>query len=328
MKRGLALVLLCAVLPVSFLREAPPRHDRSDRIELKALPLPSPAAARPHLGPFRLAGIWQLSSRSAMFGSYSTLQRLADGSLLTISDRGYALRFPPPPWSQARARMTDLVASQQRMKSRRDAESSAYDPASGRIWVGWEGANAISRLAPDLHAEARVRPAAMRHWDKNGGAETMLRLVDGRFVVIAEDFAGWFESREHPALLFPGDPTGRSAPQPFRLSGPAGFSPTDSAQLPDGRVLIVMRRAVWPFPLRFAGRIVLADPAAIRPGGVWRTRTVAYLSTSLPVDNFEGIAAEPLADGKVAVLLISDDNVAVTQRTLLWKLVVDPKDLR
>jgi hypothetical protein len=32
-------------------------------------------------------------------------------------------------------------------------------------------------------------------------------------------------------------------------------------------------------------------------------------------------------DGRLNVWLISDDNQAKLQRTLLWKLVVDPKDL-
>ena len=73
---------------------------------------------------------------------------------------------------------------------------------------------------------------------------------------------------------------------------------------------------------------MIADPAAIRPGEVWQGIEVAKLSSSLPVDNFEGMAIVPREDGRVTVWLISDDNHASTQRTLLWKLVVDPKRLR
>ena len=113
----------------------------------------------------------------------------------------------------------------------------------------------------------------------------------------------------------------------FTFAGSREFSPTDMAQLPDGRVLILMRRLVWPFPLRFACRIVIADPAAIRAGAVWQGTEVAKLSSSLPVDNFEGLAIEPRGGGRVTVWLISDDNHAATQRTLLWKLAVDPARL-
>lgn len=326
-RRLLAALLLIAVLPVSFLREAPPRPDYAQRIAVTALPLPPPALARRHLGAFRLEGIWQLTSPNPMFGSYSTLQRLNDGQLLAISDRGYALHFSPPGEVGQPARMVDLVASTLTAKEARDAESSAYDPATGQLWIGWEGVNAISRLGPDLRQRARKRPEAMHGWDVNSGPEAMARLADGHFLVLAEGFTGWFESLAHEALLFPGDPTGPGRPLRLTFSGPADFSPTDAAQLPDGRVLILMRRAVWPLPLRFAGRIAIADPAAIRAGGTWAAHDVALLSSSLPVDNFEGIVAEPRADGQVTVWLISDDNNAATQRTLLWKMVVDPKAL-
>jgi hypothetical protein len=85
-----------------------------------------------------------------------------------------------------------------------------------------------------------------------------------------------------------------------------------------------MRKLLWPMPARFAGRIVVADPAELDSGGILHSAVVAKLSSSLPVDNFEGMAIEPRADGRVTVWLISDDNAAVTQRTLLWKLAVDP----
>lgn len=327
-RRLLAVLLLIAVLPVSCLRESRPVPDHRQRISVTPLPLPAEALSAPHLGPFRLEGVWRIASRNPMFGGYSTLQRLRDGQFLAISDHGHALRFSPPGDPPGSVRMQDLVSGVRRSKKERDAESSAYDPATGRIWIGWEGSNSISRHGGDLRRHASVAPPAMRGWSLNGGAEAMTRLADGRFLVLAESFTSRFEDRRHEALLFPGDPTEGGTPLRLTLSGPARFSPTDMAQLPDGRVLILMRRAVWPLPFRFVGRIALADPAEIRAGEVWRARTVAYLSSSLPVDNFEGIVAEPRADGKVTVWIMSDDNGAATQRTLLWKMMVDPARLR
>lgn len=327
-RRWLAILLTVAVGIGFFLREPPPYRDFGQRITVTREPLPSAAAAKPHLGAFRLEGIWRITSRNATFGGYSTLQLLRDGRFLTISDRGYALWFSPPDGPQGPVRMIDFVQTTSRLKAARDAESSAYDPATDRVWVGWEGSNVISRYDSSLRFQAGAWPLAMRNWDDNGGAEAMVRLADGRFLVLAEGFAGWTETRLHRALVFPGDPTGPGRPRKFTLSGPQRFSPTDMVQLPDGRVLILMRRAVWPMPFRFVGRIVLADPKEIRAGKVWRTRTVAYLSSSLPVDNFEGIVARPGKDGRIVVWLISDDNMAVTQRTLLWKMTVDPRELR
>ena len=156
----------------------------------------------------------------------------------------------------------------------------------------------------------------------------MVRLADGRFVVLREGFNGWFEDRQHKAVLFSGDPILYGEPRKFTFDGPAGFSPTDMAQLPDGRVLILMRSLVWPMPARFSGRIALADPADIVPGGVWWAKEIAKLVPPLPLDNLEGLAIRPRKDGKVTVWLISDDNNAVAQRTLLWKMVLDPADLK
>ncbi len=327
-RRLLAVTLLLAVLPVSCLREAGPVPDLAQRISIVPLPLPSEAVSAPHLGAFRLEGIWRISSGHPLFGGYSTLQRLRDGRFLAISDRGHALRFSPPGDPQRPVRMQDLLPGAQRLKKERDAESSAHDPVTGRIWIGWEGSNSISRHDAAFRRQATIPPSAMRAWSQNGGAEAMARLADGRFLVLAEDFTRRFENRRHPALLFPDDPTGGGKPLRFALSGPPRFSPTDLAQLPDGRVLILMRRAVWPLPFRFAGRLALADPSEIRAGRTWPARTVAYLSSSLPVDNFEGIVAEAQSDGRVAVWILSDDNMAATQRTLLWKMTVNPARLR
>jgi hypothetical protein len=44
----------------------------------------------------------------------------------------------------------------------------------------------------------------------------------------------------------------------------------------------------------------------------------------LPVDNLAGIAIELRNDERITVRLISDENHAVTQPRLLWKLPVDP----
>jgi hypothetical protein len=145
--------------------------------------------------------------------------------------------------------------------------------------------------------------------------------------VLQEATTGWNEERLHRAVIFPGDPTRPGEPDRFTFAGPDRFSPVDMAQLPDGRVLVLMRRLVWPMPFRFAGGIALADPADIRSGGTWRAREVAKLSSQLPLDNFEGIAVEPRGDGKLTVWLISDDNQALSQRTLLWKMALDPERL-
>jgi hypothetical protein len=327
LRRGLALLMVGALLPVTWLREPLRPASRGESLHFVPVPLPPAEDLARHLGPFALEGVWQMTSPCQGFGGYSALVPLGDGRLLAIGDNGGLLWFAPPGRKPAAPKFAVFTTGPDGWKRDRDAESATRDPATGTLWVGWEWSHTISRHAGSLWEPVKVRPRAMRDWGVNSGAEAMVRLADGRFVVLGEGFSGWLDDRTHPALLFSGDPVTAGEPQPFTFAGPARFSPTDMAQLPDGRVLIVMRRAVWPMPFRFAARLAIADPAEIRAGGTWQAREVALLTSSLPVDNFEGIAIEPQADGRVTVWLISDDNNAVTQRTLLWKLSVDPARL-
>jgi hypothetical protein len=95
------------------------------------------------------------------------------------------------------------------------------------------------------------------------------------------------------------------------------------AELPDGRVLILARTLLWPIPARFAVKVLIADPAAIRPGQVWRAIELGELSGDWPVDNYEGLAIERRADGSLIAWIISDENGAVSQRVLLLKVAID-----
>ncbi|MDE2595487.1 MAG: esterase-like activity of phytase family protein [Sphingomonadales bacterium] len=328
MRRLLALFLLIAIAPLTLLRDPPLRPSWAQQMSARPLPEPPLAARQALLGAFRLEGAWQLSSPHALFGGYSALVPLSPGHFLAISDKGQWLDFTAPGVTPPAMRIGSIFpVTRASRKQQHDIESATRDPRSGTIWFGWEGPNAISRHAPDLTMQARVRPQAMQGWYGNTGPESMVRLADGRFVVLCEGFTSWLGGPDHEAVVFSGDPTRGGQGERFTFAGADGFRPTDMAQLPDGRVLVLMRRMLWPLPLRFAGRIMLADPAQIRSGKVWQAREVARLEAPLLIDNFEGMAVEPQGDRTVRVWLISDDNDAVTQRTLLWQLRLDPKDL-
>jgi hypothetical protein len=47
------------------------------------------------------------------------------------------------------------------------------------------------------------------------------------------------------------------------------------------------------------------------------SRTLAEMNVLVTIDNFEGIAAKELPDGRVRLYVISDDNFSSSQRTLL-----------
>jgi hypothetical protein len=165
----------------------------------------------------------------------------------------------------------------------------------------------------------------MRDWPANTGPEAMVRLSDGRFIVLSESPGTWF-GRSTPGLLFPGDPIDGARPLRFQFNPPDGFRPVDMAQLPDGRVLILVRRVEWGLPPSFAARLVVADPKQIAAGKAWRGELVVEITAPMPAENFEGLAVMPGQRGQVVVWLISDDNQSSFQRTLLLKLLWRPNE--
>lgn len=326
-RRLVSLLLAGTLLSQIWLREAVAPESDAQSIAFVPLSLPHADVQKRNLGRFRLEGVWEITSRNSHFGGFSSLVAMGDGSLLTVSDQGRRLLFSPPGAPHRPTRIAWTRGGRLPFKADYDTEAATRDPATGAIWLAWETTNSISRHGPDMKLRQEVHPRQMLDWGDNAGPEAMLRLRDGRFLILREGFSGWLDNKHHRALMFAGDPTSHPQAAEFTFSGPSRFSPTDMAQLPDGRILVLMRRLVWPMPYRFAGRIALADPARIRPGGVWQAQTVVRLSTSLPVDNFEGIAIEPGKDGRLIVWLIADNNNAASQRNLLWKLSVDPSAL-
>jgi hypothetical protein len=326
-RRSIAILLLIVLIGLTWIRSERPAKDRAMAVRFVPL-VAKEGQAQADLAPFRLDGVWHIASRSQDFGSYSALLAMPDQSLLAFSDNGRYLRFAPPGAPPRPLEAGPVLRNFRGGKRFRDVESASREPHTGRIWLGLEGTNAVLALSPELEILRQMRPRAIAEWGSNSGPEAMTRLPDGRFLLLREGTGGWFENRRHEAAIFESDPTTGAKGRLFPLDGPHGFSPTDMTTLPDGRLLILMRRLAWPMPLRFAGRLAIGDPADIQPGKAWNIREVARLASDLPGDNFEGIAVAPSEDGRLIVWIISDDNFSNLQRTILWKLSVDPQALR
>lgn len=299
------------------------------------VPLDAADPRRVKVGALTYLGGVQLRSIDPAFGGYSALAvvRQADGHRFTmLSDGGNIVSFTMgDDWTPRGLRFDNLPAGPGVGwdKRDRDSESMATDPASGRIWVGFEYHNAIWRYAPGFaRAEAQRLPKAMAPWPDNGGPESMARLPDGRFVVIGEERhvptrrwrgseAARLQSRD--ALIFPGDPI---ATRPARFSYlPEGrYDPADVTALPNGDLLILDR--AFRLPYHFSNRLSVVRAASIRAGGVARGTLLATLDSPLIHDNFEGVATTR-QDGATIVWLVSDDNQSLLQRTLLLKFRLD-----
>jgi hypothetical protein len=154
----------------------------------------------------------------------------------------------------------------------------------------------------------------MQDWGVNKGAEAMARLDDGRFILFRETGGG---------LLFPADPVAGATPSHIRFDPPDGFQPTDTTMLPDGRLLILLRRLEMSFP-PFDAMLVLADPSGLEAGGILEMEALADLVPGLPRENYEGLAITSATDGTLDIWLVSDDNMAALQRSLLVRLNWSP----
>jgi hypothetical protein len=311
-KRRLAAGLLVAIAlaPGTFFRTHIPQGERA-HLEVARL---DNVPARDGSGGFSVEGVWELSSGRLDFGGYSAMLPLENGRLRLFSDRGQILTFSPPgeaAWAPAhvafignRGDLSDSPA---------DVESAVRDPATGEYWLGYENPNSVIRYAPTMELVATSRPPHWQDWPANAGAEAMERLPDGRFIVLPEGAS--------TGLLYASDPISDEQPLAFAFSAPGGYSPTDMAALPDGRVLVLLRKVAAGLP-PFATAIAIADPGQLQSGDSLDLDLLVRLDDILPSENYEGLALAAVEDdGAVLLWLVSDDNLSVIQRTLLARLV-------
>lgn len=269
------------------------------------------------VGALAPVGAVTLASEDPAFGGFSALA-LWRGRAILLSDGGNIVRF-----RIAGSALHTLPGTTLRdgpgtgwTKESRDAESMVLDPATGRAWVGFERANAIWRYAPGfIHAEAWRQPAAMRAWGRNTGPESLVRLVDGRFLTLRE---GWIkEVGPRAALLFDGDPVARrTRGASLRYRPPDGFAPSDAALLPGGDVLVLNRR--WRFPMTFDAALVRIAAGDIRPGALLQGRVIARLGREIDHENAEGIAITR-ERGRTMVWLVTDNDGSHRRQTILAK---------
>lgn len=324
--RALKLALLIlALVPTLWLHggKPPEPHDRG--IGLVDL-MPSLRGNLPETGSLRLEGAWQITAHARALGM-GTLSALAQTSrgLAAVGDRGAILWFArpdrPDAWHAVSGRLINLDWRKYRYQT--DAESIFVEPGSGDLIVGYEDAQMLERFSADLSRRSPIPLPALTEWPSNQGAEGMTRLADGRTVIVGETYSRWLDRTRHPGLIFPGTPRPFETPQRFELVMPAGYRPSELAQVPGGRVLVLGRR----FNL-MGFRSVIAEFAEkdVRAGAAITPHVIARIDDPRIRDNYEGMTVTREADGSQIVWLISDSNETVwAQRTLLLKLRIGPE---
>jgi len=284
--------------------------------------------ARVKLGGLTFLGGVYLTGPAPAFGGFSAMSVEGDQFTL-LSDGGNIVSFRMgADWQVREPRFAELPDGPGTgwHKSDRDSESLTRDPMTGQIWVGFERANEIWRFSSGFaRVEANSAPQPMANWPENGGAESMVRLRDGNFIVLAEDQDALLGGVEVPdvkvGLWFAGDPTKPKRPGfTFGYRPPKGFKPTDIAELPDGRLAVLNRKA----SLRegFTAVLTIVDRAAVRPGRIAAGPEVARFAAPVVHDNFEALAVTREGDSTI-LWIASDDNQLFLQRSLLLKFRLD-----
>lgn len=300
---------------IGMTRSEPIMQARSESVSrIVARPLTDEARPGQRIGDLRFVSGYALTSADPRFGGISAMARTSDG-FLALSDSGTVMTLSGANGRLSALRLRPLPngPGDPATKSDRDSEALTRDP-QGRVWAAFERHNSVWRYAPGFGpAQANRAPPEMRRWRANSGAEAMVRLEDGRFLLFSEG-AGRVP-RSSDVLLFDRDPThprARAARLSYRL--PEGFSVTDAALLGDGRLATLHRRV--SLSTGFVASLGVASLAAFRPGAVVEPRIAATLSPPFPVDNMEALAVDR-REGATRLWIASDDNFSALQRTLL-----------
>jgi len=326
--RGLMLRLIACLslffflVPVTYVRGPVPPANDSQYIALEPVALDTRNPGRTRIGRLAFLGGWKISSDNGEFGGISSMLALADNRFLMLSDNGSLVGFTLDESKHKALRpfiapLPDGPAPpNEYAKKNWDSESFLHDPGTGQFWVGYEHQHSIWRYGPSLARKESVNfPKAMQKWPDNGGAEAMLRLPDGRFLVFSE--SAEYSGGGYQALVFTTDPSEPdSKARLMGYQGPQGYKLTD-AVLIDDRTALMLHRRFTPFD-GISAILSVARLADFRPGEVATSVPVASLKPPVKVDNMEALAVT--RDGeKIIVWIASDDNFSALQESLLFK---------
>jgi len=303
----------------------PPRAENGlMRIAAKPLVLDSGRPERTRLGDLHFLGAWELTGPDRSFGGLSSLHILPDGRIRALNDTATMFTFPQPGVpGMGEVKWLPIIRKRTGgwLPNSTDSESMAVDPRTGAIWAGFEMTQMICRYPPDLsRVEACRTWPEMKGWTETSSIESLARLSDGRFLVIAEGAHGYGEARD--VLLFAGDPAAADAMPPIlmRYIPPSGYDPTDAVQIGEDKLLVLNRRAT--IYEGFTAILTLVDIGHMAPGVTLPGKQVARLAPPVLADNFEGLTLERGPDGRRILWIVSDDNHLFFQRTLLLKFAL------
>jgi len=286
------LIMLAFLLAARDSRDrAPDRVPMPERtVAVQFAPLDLGAAA----GPVRLSGAWQVSAADPRFFGLSALVTSPGQPLLAVSDSGVLVDLPRP-GTGTTVRLRDLPAGPgfPTFKKYRDSEALLAEPAG--MTVTFEFRHSLWTYPVGGKPRRFALPSAK--WSNNAGIEAMVRWGPDSLMLMPED--------EDFILLFRAGGGSRRVPLSGRTGGIA-----DATRLPDGRIVVAVREIG---PGGISNRLAWLQ----REGAGFRLVGFAHLPLG-PLDNVEGLAAEPMPGGATRLWAVTDNDG--WRRTLLLRM--------
>jgi hypothetical protein len=267
----------------------------------------------------------ELSSTEPLFGAFSSIRFRDQQNFLGVFDTGYWIKGRIERDAEGRlsgldgvtvAPLLDASGGESTSKVRVDAESLALDGDRG--FVGFEQRHRVVAYAPlsDLGKAVPSEPVAFPFdldlLESNGGIEAlMVAPADGQLagalIAISEKSTD-AQGNNYAAIL------GGSMAGEFRVRPRDNFEITDGVFLPGGDLLLLERRFSIATGVGMRLRRIAGD--TIKPGAVVDGEILLEADYSSQIDNMEGIDALPEPDGSVRLIMVSDDNHSILQRSL------------
>lgn len=314
------------LLPVAILLLCGPLSACAAPALVTAEVLPPPSGAMRESGPdVKFLGGLDLDSIHDSFGGISGITLLSQHRFLAVTDRGWwvmgdLVRKPGSGELTGvfNVRMEPMRDGTGKRPGRRyrDAEGIRLAP-DGTVLVSFENKPRLASYgkAGEAFPENEKRAWRLPEWKEltpNRSLESVAAHPDGGVFVIVE---GDSSEDTTPGWLFrDGKPVCTAV-----YHHQDGLVPVDATFLPDGS-LLVLERALgfqgWRARLKHYDWDEQPEGAACRRV-LDKANWQAELPSHWPLDNFEGMAAEVLDDGRVRAFLITDDNFKPVERTLL-----------
>ena len=314
----------------------------------KHVPLQAMNGKRKVIGELTFVDGFHLTSSDKRFGGLSGIDVLEDGNLLAVSDDGAFVWIDlaedgVTPMAARMSGMRDAAGKTMPGKAERDAEGLAY--ADGLALVSFEGNHRV--LAFDVgKCGAAVRGAPVAFGAFGGSLAQAFDLaglkVGGNAGAEALAVApGWFLFTGLESQAGGASPLSARAIEAlpvFDLAIGKGMPPVVGMDVvADGDTVRVfsLHRATNAMASNVISIVETVFTREFDQAGVpanrmseirerrqerfreTSTRVLAQMNIFVTIDNFEGIAAREMPDGRVRLYVIADDNFSAKQRTLL-----------